>query len=73
MEVKDCPCGAGAHEVDWTGSSEYGGMTYQTCCVTCKECDTDVSINVNTDDNHDSRLYEQMVVDVWNKLTREEK
>jgi len=66
----NCPCGAKANEVDWTGSTDYGGATYQTCWVTCTFCDTDVSITINTDKEHDSHLYEDMVCDVWNKLTR---
>jgi hypothetical protein len=66
----DCPCGQPALDVDWTGATEYGGKTYQTCWVTCTSCDTDVSINVNTDLENDSKLYEQIVFDAWNKLTR---
>ena len=66
----NCPCGAKSNDVDWIGSNSYGGKTYQTCWVTCSNCDTDVSITVNTDIKNDSKLYEEMVCEVWNKLTR---
>ena len=70
-ELKPCPCGAKPFEVDWSGSTEYGGRCYQTCSIVCTECDTDVSITVNTDLENNTSLYEAMVSEVWNKLTRE--
>jgi hypothetical protein len=73
IKLLDCPCGAKAHEVDWTGSTTYGTGTYQTCWVTCTRCDIDVSINVNTDHAFDCQRYERMVSEVWNKLTRDTK
>ena len=71
IKLLDCKCGSSPHPAEWSGCVEYDGCTYQSCMVMCKDCDADISINVNTDLNYDTFKFENYVSNLWNLVNKE--
>lgn len=66
-KISKCRCGVKAH-IDWTPVVDLSNESYQMCLIQCMSCDTDVSININTE-NINTLEIEEGVINLWNLIS----
>lgn len=70
MKANKCPCcGSSNINVDWSGTTEYSFGGFQSFDIMCFEddCQTSLSIEINTDRMKSSNV-EEIGIDAWNKI-----
>lgn len=69
-QISKCKCGVKA-EIDWTAQENYPSGNYQMCILQCMSCETDASVNINTDKEHNSLEIEEGVIALWNLINKQ--
>jgi len=75
-DLKLCfQCGSGV-ELDWSGTTEYYGMTEQVVSITCNEdnghCCVDLSLSLDTNKEFDCNEVESRLRDCWNSICEDQ-